>query len=202
MQDINLLTDDLRPRREPFTFRELMIVWAGFAVLLLCYNGYQTYGWMSQKALSAKASEHLHQIQVANQALTAEAQRTPEPELVASVTQLNALRVERELIATLLKDVATSDGFSERLQDLARYKLDGIWLSEVFFGNGGSAVRLRGFSESARRVPEYLSALSAGAGFSGYAFEGFELKDSENDLVEFELAGPDSPSSGLGAGDS
>lgn len=202
MQDINLLTEELKPRREPFTFRELMLVWAGFAVLLLCYNGYQTYGWMSQKSKSAKASEHLHQIQVANQALTAEAQRKPEPELVASVMHLNALRLERELVASLLKDVATSDGFSERLQDLARYKLDGIWLSEVSFGNGGSAVRLRGFSESAQRVPEYLSALSAGTGFSGYAFEGFELKDANNNLVEFELAGPNSDAGGAGAGGS
>lgn len=196
MQDINLLTEDLRPKRELFTFRDLMFVWGGFLALLLCFNGYQSIGWLSQGERAAEVREHLRTIQAANAALTAEAQRKPEPSLVASVAELNAVRAERELLATLLQDVATSDGFSERLEDLARFKLQGIWLDGVFFGDGGTQVRLRGFSETPGRVPEYLSALSAGAGFSGYSFEGFELSDAPNNLVKFELAGPDSAAVG------
>lgn len=190
MQHVNLLTPDLRPQREHFTFRKLMLCWAGFSALLLMWSGWNGWNWFELDRNRAALASDVAQLQSANAELAAQAARAPEPELASSVAELRAARVEQELLKELLAKVATSDGFSERLRDLAAFKQQGLWLDSFTFAEGGRQVRLAGYSESADRVPAFLAALSAGKGFNGYNFDGFELRDADNDLLQFEVSGP------------
>ena len=43
MQEVNLLSDDLRPQHDPFTLREFGIAWAVLVVLLALVTGWQAY---------------------------------------------------------------------------------------------------------------------------------------------------------------
>ena len=190
MQHVNLLTDDLRPRRDPFTLRELLLVWAAFVALLLLWSAWQGFGWWQKSADRERIAAEVRQMESANATLLQQLNKEPDQALVSSVAELQAARREQALIRELLSGVATSDGFSDRLRDLAQFKVDGLWLESFSFAAGGEQIRLSGFSERAANVPLFLSALSAGAGFKGYAFDGFELRDSDNDLVEFEVSGP------------
>ncbi|MGI9328046.1 MAG: PilN domain-containing protein [Pseudomonadales bacterium] len=190
MQHVNLLSDDLRPRRDPFTMREMLLVWVAFIVLLLLWSAWQGFGWWQLKTDRGRIAAEVAQIEAANATLVQNSKKEPDPELVSNVAELQAARREQALIRELLSGVATSDGFSSRLQDLAQFKVDGLWLQSFSFAAGGEQISLSGYSEKAATVPVFLSALSAGPGFSGYAFDSFEIRDSEDDLIEFEISGP------------
>lgn len=191
MQHVNLLTPDLRPKREVFTLSDLMMLWGAFAFVLLLWSGWHGWDWWQLDRDREILAEDVRQLQDANAELARQAAKEPEPALKTSVEQLRAARVEQEILTKLLASVATSDGFSERLRDLAQFKQPGLWLDSFTFAQGGRKVRLTGFSESADRVPQFLAGLSGGSGFSGYNFDGFELRDADNELLRFEVTGPE-----------
>ncbi|MFK7916069.1 MAG: PilN domain-containing protein [Pseudomonadales bacterium] len=191
MQNVNLLTPDLRPKREVLALRELLFGWAAFAGLLLLWSGWHGWDWWQLEQDRAALARDVQALQRANDELSLQASKQPEPALTSSVAQLRAARVEQQLLSELLATVATSDGFSERLRDLAQFKQPGLWLDSFVFADGGNKVRLTGFSETADRVPQFLAGLSGGSGFSGYNFDGFELRDADNELLRFEVTGPE-----------
>lgn len=191
MQDVNLLTPDLRPKREVLALRQMLMGWGAFAGVLLLWSGWYAWDWWQLDQDRAALAQDVQALQRANDELSLQASKQPEPALTHSVAELRAARIEQQYLSELLKNVATSDGFSERLRDLARFKQPGLWLDSFVFAEGGSKVRLTGYSESADRVPQFLAGLSGGGGFSGYDFDGFELRDAENELLRFEVTGPE-----------
>ena len=190
MQNVDLLTDDLRPKREPFSLRDLLLLWAGFLLVLLLWSAWHGYGWWQVNGDRVRIAAQVEEVATLNQQLERDVNRPPDAGLQHNVAQLQAARREQALLKELLAGVATSDGFSARLTDLARFKVDGLWLQSFSFAAGSAQIRLSGYSENPANVPLFLAGLSEGPGFSGYSFDGFELREGDNNLVEFEVYGP------------
>jgi Tfp pilus assembly protein PilN len=196
-QQVNLLSDDLRPRREPLTLGQLLAAWALFAgalALLGSVNGFDIWQLSSQRAETVEQWELL---KATNARLKASFSTAPDEALEAEVARLRQAQLERERLMALLDEYQLEqvEGFSGYLEDLAAHGVDGMWLSAIALETGGRWIQLKGLTTDPARVPEFLRQLSEGSSFDGHRFDAFELKETESGLLEFNIVGPEADAS-------
>lgn len=193
MQQVNLLSAELMPKRESLTFQQLLLFWgvfAGLLVIVSAWNGYETWRLATTQQSTAEQGRALL---AANEQLKASFSSTPDPELEARVNELRMEQAERAALMTLLADYhsAQAVGFSGYLADLSTHSVEGMWLSEISLNAGGRWIALKGKTTDPARVPEFLRRLSDGRSFDGHLFDGFELKETDSGLLEFAIEGPE-----------
>ena len=192
-QQVNLLTNDLKPRSEPLTLSQLLAGWGVLGVGLLLLS---SWSGVDLWQLASKETETLEQVQLlkeTNQRLKASYSTEPDAALAAEVDRLRTEQLERERLMALLEEyqVEQAEGFSGYLDDLATCQVDGMWLSSIGLATGGRWIQLRGLTTDPARVPEFLLRLSEGKSFDGHRFDAFELKETESGLIEFDIVGPE-----------
>ena len=197
-QQINLLTDDLRRRKEPLTFNQLLVVWGVFGLLLgllTTWDGISIWQLTSKHELSKEQTAMLTK---ANTALKAEFDVSTDPELQAAVDELRALRAEQRQLMNLLLGYQSDQqgGFSAYLDDLSRHALDGMWLSEIVLEAGGTRIALKGSTTDAILLPKFLQSLSEGSSFEGHLFDEFMVQEAKGGLLDFDIIGPHQEVSG------
>lgn len=191
-QQVNLLSEELKPRRELLSLTHLLGLWASVVVVLVLVSSWQGF---SAWRLSAQrqAQETVYQRLVeSNQALKQRANRPGDPELV---TELESLREQLTLHTLLVDAVAgyeqsSREGFSGYLADLARQHVEGLSLSRIEFRHGGSTILLSGETLTPVNVPLFLKQLSRGERFRGHRFDALELEAQDNGLLRFDIRGP------------
>lgn len=195
MQQVNLLSAELMPRRDPLTLNQLMMLWGVFAALLLAATAWSGFDAWRLSATQDATKEQWRLLRVANEQLRASFSSTPDPALEAKVAQLRIEQVERAALMSMLADYHSrqAQGFSGYLADLSAQSVEGMWLSEISLHSGGQWIALKGLTTDPARVPEFLRRLSDGASFDGHLFDGFELKETESGLLEFAIEGPEQP---------
>lgn len=192
-QQINLLTDELKPRREPFTVNQLLAAWGGFAVVLLAISAWSGADYWQLSRKEAETTEQWRLLKETNERLRASYSQVPDAALEAKVAALRLEQYERQQLMRLLADYQNEQvtGFSGYLDDLANLGVDGMWLSEISLQTGGRWIKLKGMTTDPAHVPEFLRELSETRSFDGHQFDGFELKEAESGLIEFDIAGPE-----------
>ncbi len=188
MQQVNLLTEDLRPRLEPLAASQFLLVWAGFAVVLALTSVWQGVSLWSLHGEKATTAEALQQIRSQNDV---QRQASADPvDLKTRVAELAAEQRQQQRLLALLRDEQETLGFAAYMKSLATARVEGLWLDTIQISHGARRhVRLSGITRDALHVPELLHNLADEAPFAGQRFESLEL-EADGDLIEFAIIDP------------
>jgi hypothetical protein len=198
MQQVNLLVDELKPAKEALTFRQLMMAWGAFGLLLVLFSGWQGLDVWKLSSQKQENEAQVLSLQKANEKLKARISTEPDPELKAEVESLRLMQAHQELLVNAVAgyESASEQGFSPYLTDLARHHVKGMWLSQISLRDGGARIHLTGETMDPVHVPAFLKQLSKGESFKGHRFDGFELEEQESGLLRFDITGPGEARSG------
>lgn len=192
MQQVNLLTDELKPRLEPLTARQLLIGWGVLAGLLLLVSAWQGLGVWQMAGERAERQSYWQTLTAANARLEAQVRTAPEPELVTEVETLRREFRTRSRMVDAVRgyEEVGATGFSGYLADLAAQHVDGLALDRIELSAGGSHILLSGETEAPIHVPRFLRRLSDGGSFRGHRFDKFRLEAQDSGLLRFDIVGP------------
>lgn len=192
-QQVDLLVDELKPRREHLSLRQLVVVWGAFAGMLLAASSWQGFGLWRLAAEQAEQETRWQELSRGNGTLRASFNPAPEPELIRDVEALRRRLDDQALLVEAVKryELARDGGFSRYLEDLAARHVDGLALSRIELHDGGSHVLLSGETVAPVNVPLFLRRLSEGDSFRGHRFDELRLEAQETGLLHFEITGPE-----------
>ena len=198
LQQINLLSDDLRRRQEPLTFRHLLVLWGVFGFGLALHSGWDGVSLWQLSSQHELNEEQAAMLARANDTLRADFDGQLDPQLQAEVDELRARQTEQQQLMNLLLGYQSDreEGFSVYLDDLADHTVDGMWLSQIMFEEGGARIHLKGMTTDAIHLPKFLQRLSEGSSFRGHLFDDFEIRQNESGVLEFDITGPHEVNSG------
>ncbi len=181
-QQINLYQPIFRKQKIVFSARTLLVLGAGFTVLLLAWTLLigQRVGTLESELERQRQAESRALAQLTEMQQTAVA-REPSAELEARVEALTARRGELRASLAALEDrrPVAEARLRGRFDALARHRPHGLWLTELWLDERGDDLSLRGRALSARLIPEYLQALSGDTLLSGTGFRRIVVEDSE-----------------------
>jgi len=192
MQQINLYTDDFRPKKVVLSLEQILLL-PLITIVVLALLTYWLHLNLEQtkKDISEQESKKTS-LQVRVDKLEARARlQIKDESLVAANNRLSETLGARQKMVGMLDTVVVKDdeGFSNILISLARQKITGLWIKEIHIGVSGKEMTLKGTTSNASAVPGYLQNLRKEASFVGRSFTLFELgQDAENhNLVDFTL---------------
>lgn len=182
MQQVNLYSEELRPRRHLFTFTPCVTVIGGITLFLLIVAAFLQARAVAVEQALKDASLREERIQSQIEDLQSRIELlVQDPEKVARNRRMEVtLRSRQELlrlIDTLL--VAERPPFSEVLKGLARRSERDLWLTNIHIDAGGRHVRLAGEAASGQAVPDYLARLREEPSFAGRTFNLLALEPLE-----------------------
>ena len=190
MQEVNLLSEELKPRNDPLTLKEFGLVFGLLVFVLSALTGWQAYSvWGTNNALEMEKQGLIAASQQLN-TLKSTAKKQADPALVQRLTALLKERDEQRQLVAFLEKEPMNSGFQHHLKDLARIDMRNLWFESIALTQGGRQIHLSGYSETAEQVPLFLSMLSKGQAFSGYRFDGLKIERKTDALVTFEVHGP------------
>lgn len=191
-QQIDLLTDDLKRRKELLTFSNMLFIWAAFSVVLVLFTGWDGIGLYQLSTTHEESEQKTKILARANQVLKEQVDVGMDAELQREVEALRKRQAEQRQLLSVLVGYQSerNEGFSAYLKELAEHSVDDMWLKEITFEHGGERIRLKGMTTDAVKLPEFLQRLSAGERFHGHLFDDFEIREAESGVLEFDITGP------------
>ena len=193
VQQINLYQDEFRPQREALTAANLIKGSVVLLVLLVAYSG--LISWDFYRAGSAKAEQ---QVRLAGLKQELERTRRAYPAVAKDLRLTQAVQEKKSQVAKKRRVLDTltgqtfgnTQGFAQHLEALARQRTEGIWLTHLHIGQGGSRFDVNGGTLEPELVPRFLKKLSAEKVFSGTEFKYFLMQkdDTQTDHILFGLS--------------
>ena len=135
-------------------------------------------GWASHNAATRREAATAADAQLrsakeqVDAATKAAAMRKPSPQLIAELDSAEGLLRRRAEIAGLLESgvVGSTGGFTDYLRGFARQTSEGLWLTGLTIGSGGTNMEIRGSMLNAAALPDYIRRLGAEKVFQGRNF--------------------------------
>lgn len=192
MQQINLYTEEFRPKRVLLTLDQIVVIGVLAMVLLVGVSVVADRMLTSRQAELATKQQKLDTLRKQVERMQ---QRAGTLVLDESLAAANArltvrLRARTDLLDMLGRVVVKrSDNFSSALVALARQRSDGLWLTRINLSASGLAMTLEGRTQQGELVPQYLQKLRDEPAFAGRTFSLFNLSIDEKMLNE-KQAGP------------
>jgi hypothetical protein len=190
MQQVNLLSGELLPKREPLVARQFVIVWGCLALLLAAITSWHSMSlWGLQSDLVSTQSE-LDKLTRTNAIQRAQ---SVDPEVLREqVSQLHDQQLAQKQLMNWLRTESESAGFSPYMAALARARVEGLWFDEFRIAhNPLRYLTLKGATVDALHVPAMLQNLASEKQFAGQRFEQIELISSpDEDVIEFAIVSP------------
>ena len=190
-QQINLLTANLRPRRDLVRGDKVLAV-AALALLLVA----AATMWASKEAGDSErvAAQRTAQLKQAREKLAALAKdlsgRKPDSKLAAELFKAKAeLKGREEVMSYLQGGALSSQGFAPYLRSLARQASNGLWLTGFAVADGGHDMEIRGRMLQASALPDYIHRLNAEAAFQGRSFAALDIRRPEAEKSKTAAAG-------------
>jgi MSHA biogenesis protein MshI len=192
IQQVNLYTDELRPRREKWQAGAALSALALALALVVVVAGVVRY---QQSGLQAKITAlklQSEQLQSSVKQLTGKVNaRQPDPEIGDSLGRVTTTLVRRQQLLGRVESLIATEatGFSVPLSALARQVPQGLWLTRIRLDALQGNVGLAGKAQSSQLVPMYLGKLGAEPAFAGKTFASFRLGREEGGRwIEFQVA--------------
>lgn len=200
IQQVNLYTDELRPRKEPVKAQTAFL--ALLAALLLVVVAAVMVRLEAADLASRQAALQQEIATLENQVGTLtvqiEAHRI-DPALEKELEQVTRTLAKRQRLLAEVEGLvsADTDGFSGYLAALARQIPEGLWLTGVRLDLIQGQVSLAGRTRAGSQVPVYLEKLGDEPIFEGRTFENFWLeRGEEGRWVEFVVGTERQPGDG------
>jgi hypothetical protein len=139
------------------------------------YGGHQLT-LLSRKEQSVR-SQLQRQTELAAAAGAAQAAHGSLVSLQAQAKQLATQLRERQHVLELLQggSAAAAGGFADRLEALARRRVDGVWLDRIVLVGSAGVYSLAGYTSDPNLVPRYFQTLSMEPALRGTRFDEFRI---------------------------
>ena len=194
-QNVNLYPQEIREGQEVMPARIMLLAVGGVSFILGIAFAWGLYGMFAvEHELSTLEAERA-ELQLQRDDLQRIADRLKEdPALDVQIQkQRKALREKTRVLSALAhQDTHNAKGFSPYLTSLATRRVEGVWLEQIEFGDGGKRIRLVGKALNPASVPVLINRLSSEEPFRGKEFKKLVMKRPEGkdraSFVEFELA--------------
>ena len=181
-QQVNLYQPIFRRQQHVFSafaMVKVLCVVAAALMLVYCFGVWQVLG-LEAEVVVLEGREKAYAAQLARLDPTdslRERQRM-EDELKA----LNERLLEQQRLVDVLREqpLGSTDGFSSRLDGLARGHHPGLWLTRMAISGKSGEIELRGVSIRPESIPEYLQQLGEEDALEGQRFETFELDRADD----------------------
>jgi hypothetical protein len=174
MQHINLYGQLDKYVEPAFSVRKQgLYLLAISAFMLLCYAVLQINSAARVKQLEAVQAQQ-QQVATKLSALEKKKQRLLEDQsLDHEIARLEqGVMFRREMLVSIDPGQAKSQQhFATHLSGLARQHIDGLWLNQIQFQQGGEQVVLQGKTRQPEYLPQFLKKLAAEPVFSGKQFK-------------------------------
>lgn len=191
-QQVNLYTDELRPRKEKLQAGTAISSLVVGLVLVAFVAGFLTY---QNSVMANKASRLDRQNQQLEQAvaeLSAAVQaRQPDSEVEEALARVTQTLARRQRLLEKVESLVLSEGrhFSPQMAALARQIPEDVWLTGVILESGADKVTIEGRSREGALVPLYLENLGEEAAFTGRTFGAFRLsRPEEGRWIDFHVS--------------
>lgn len=192
IQQVNLYTQELRPRKERLQARTFIGLIALFLVGLGVVKAVVHY---QADVLEARVDAMEAQNKGLEQAiaqLTERVQaRQPAPEVQDALERVTNTIVRRQRLLERVESLVLDGGgrFSPQMAALARQIPGDVWLTGIRLDAQPAQVTIEGRAKSGALVPAYLENLGDEAVFSGKTFGAFRLsRPEEGRWIEFHVA--------------
>lgn len=200
IQQVNLYTDELRPRREPLQAGTLLAALAVTLVVLLAIALFVRVEAADQQARLQTLNDRIQQMERRVGRLTAEIEaQQVDPDMVRAVDQVTEDIAQRQRLLGEVSRLVSTDrrGFSPFMTALARQAPEQVWLTGFIVDLTRNQVQLSGRTREGDQVPVYLEQLGQEPVFSGRRFEHLNLqRDESGRWINFEIASERTPGGG------
>ncbi len=186
-QQINLLSPDLRQKRELVAADKLGVAALALALLV---GGAVVLSANSARIKERHSQEQQARVLSAKEQLAALAKelaaRKPNDklalELAAAIGQLKG----REEVMSYLErgGLGSTTGFAQFLRGFARQAPNGLWLTGFSLGEGGRDMEIHGRMLSPAALPDYINRLKSEAAFQGRSFASLDIHRAEADKAK------------------
>ena len=182
---INLYRPSLRPKKDPFPVSSVLLA------VLICFGISVATVFYAQnivtetKAKRDRLSREHNSLVKQQEELEKQAQaRKVSQKLVDRLSSLkDEFNGKQALTLHLKSDISQEkQHYSEVMQDIARYKVDGLWLTH--FSLKEKQFVLEGYTSTAAAVPEWMQQLSHSQFFAKREFSYVEIKESTDEETQ------------------
>jgi hypothetical protein len=193
MQQINLYTQDLRPKKLILPLAHIVAVVAAILFIQIIFTVYYQSQVVAVEAKLPTKQAGVDQLQQQTAEMEAKLNAMrKDASLVALNKRLTKRLTARKQLISMLDSlsVANQFPFSSLMVGLARHQVDLLWLTQIQFADGGQKVGLKGKTLQAESVPHYLQMLRDETLFLGRTFDLFQLTSDEDreKLLHFTLS--------------
>jgi len=181
-QQVNLYTQELRPRKEILQAGALVALVAVLAVALGIGSAVIRY---QNSELEARVSALESQTQTLEQNVVQLSERVsarqPAPEIQDALDRVTETLARRQKLLERVEGLILNDGgrFSPQMAALARQIPKDVWLTGIRLDAQPSLVTIEGRARSGALVPTYLENLGNEPVFTGQTFGAFRLTPPE-----------------------
>lgn len=193
MQQVNLYTQDLRPKKIILPLAHIVAVVASILFIQIAFTLYYQSQVVAVEAKLSSTQASVDQLQ--QQTVEMEAKLNAmrkDQSLVALNKRLTKRLTARKQLISMLDSLSVANQlpFSNLMTGLARHQIDSLWLTQIQFADGGHKVGLKGTTLKAESVPRYLQMLRDENLFLGRTFDLFQLESDEDHekLLHFTLS--------------
>ena len=193
MQQVNLYTQELRPKNVILPLAHIVTVVAVILFIQIVFTTYYQSGVVAIEDKLPSKQESVDESQ--QQTVEMEAKLNAmqkDPSLVALNQRLTKRLTARKQLISMLDSLSVGNQFpfSNLMTGLARHQVEFLWLTQIQFADGGHKVGLKGKTLKAESVPHYLQMLRDETLFLGRAFDLFQLTSDEKHekLLHFTLS--------------
>ncbi len=181
MQQINLYQAQFKPKPVIFPPRTLLIVCVLVLAVLTTISLYlDQRNRTLQNLIGQMEQQHSSQFSLS----------VDTPLLDAQLEQLQQQnQTQQQLLAYLSHHhFGNKSGFSAMLEDLANYRIEGVWLTDFSFTHGGQFLTIQGYALRSDLVPRYIDNLAKATSFKGKAFTLFKMSQPDNAQHHYQFS--------------
>ncbi|MBF0177122.1 MAG: hypothetical protein HQL63_09800 [Magnetococcales bacterium] len=185
---VNLLEERLRPKRDLLSGRPIMLF--GLLSFIILGGVVGLLRWQAGKirveyanVFSQEATLKAEVMQLANNSADQALRVRLENELqqVAEKISLH----QRLLLFLNGNKLGQQEGFSGYLEDLSRYTIPGIWLTQISFRDGGRDVGFSGKGTSSALVPAFVESMGRAKNFQNTKFDVLHITQEKKELEDW-----------------
>ncbi|AOY88887.1 fimbrial assembly protein [Marinobacter salinus] len=192
IQQVNLFTRELRPRKEIFKAGAAMgLVGLAFAGFAAAYGVVQYQNNHLEEHVTRLEQETRSLDQVVTQLSEAVSARQPAPEVQDALKRITDTLTRRQRLLERVESLVLDGGqsFSPRMAALARQIPEDVWLTALRLDAERGQVTIEGRARSGALVPAYLENLGDEPVFTGKTFGAFRLsRPDEGAWIDFHVA--------------
>ncbi|MEO9525096.1 PilN domain-containing protein [Marinobacter alexandrii] len=191
-QQVNLYTQELRPRKETLqagalvALVVLLVVALGLGSAVIRYHNSELE--VRVNALGSQTETLEQNVVRLSEGVSA---RQPAPEIQDALDRVTEILVRRQELLVRVEGLILNDGgrFSPQMAALARQIPKDVWLTGIRLNAQPSLVTIEGRARSGALVPTYLENLGNEPVFTGQTFGAFRLtRPEEGRWIEFHVA--------------